>query len=243
MNYSASVSDFFKPARWLNNTLLGAVAMLIPAIGPIILSGWHTTMLWNPSNPNDPKAYEPFDFQHFSKYLQRGLWPFLVNLVASFALVPVMMCLMVPVFILLAAVDSRHGQQGNGAMMLIIPFVVLLQIVLVLVYQFIATPLNLRATLTQGFKESFDFAFILDFISRMWKDMVVTSLFMFGLGICLMIITVITCYIGMFFAAPVLMFAWHHLQKQLYQEYLARGGREIPLSPTLRDGPPPLPGS
>jgi uncharacterized membrane protein len=71
----------------------------------------------------------------------------------------------------------------------------------------------------------------------MWKDMVVTALFMFGLGICMMIITVITCYIGMFFAMPLVMFAWHHLQKQLYQEYLSRGGRRNPREPHTHGRP------
>lgn len=240
MNYSAPVGDFFQPAKWPSNILLGAVAMLIPAIGPIILSGWHTTILWNPSNPSDPKAYEPFDFQHFSKYLQRGLWPFLVNLVASFALVPIAMCVMIPAFVLIAASSPQRGGNADATVMIIMPLVFLGQLALMFAWQFVTTPLTLRATLTQGFKEAFDLAFIRDFIARMWKDMLVTALFMFVLGICLMILTLITCYIGMFFASPVLMFAWHHLQKQLYQKYLGLGGSAIPVSPALMDGPPPL---
>lgn len=241
MNYSASVKDYFQPAKWLNNTLLGAVTMLIPAIGPIVLSGWHITILWNSSKPNDPQDYEPFDFQHFAKYLQRGVWPFLVNLVASFALVPIMMCLMVPAFILFTSAGSHRGQNPDGMVFLILPFVFLMQIALTFIYQFVATPLTLRATLTQGFKEAFNLSFIRDFILRMWMDMLVTALFMFCLGIGLAVITIVTCYIGMFFATPVVMFAWHHLQKQLYQKYLSRGGTEIPASPSLIDGPPPLP--
>jgi uncharacterized membrane protein len=71
--------------------------------------------------------------------------------------------------------------------------------------------------------------------------MIVCRIFMFGLGVCMMVITVITCYIGMFFAAPVVMFSWHHLQKQVYQLYLSRGGRHVPLSPKLHDLPPALP--
>ena len=240
MNYTASVKDYFQPAKWLNNTLLGAVATLIPVIGPVVLSGWHITILWNPTKSNDPKDYPPFDFQHFSKYLQRGLWPFVVNLVASLVLVPIAMFLTIPVFLLVGFADSQRGGEADALVFLIVPIVFLIQIVLALAYQLVATPLSLRATLTQDFKKSFDLGFIRDFVARMWKDMVVTALFMFGLGICLMIITVITCYIGMFFAMPVVMFAWHHLQKQLYQEYLSRGGRPIPVSPTLTDGPPPL---
>jgi hypothetical protein len=92
-------------------------------------------------------------------------------------------------------------------------------------------------------KAAFDLAFVRDFLSRVWMEMLVTMLFLAGLGLCLMIITVVTCYIGLFFAAPVLMFSWHHLQKQLYQLYLARGGAPVLPSPKLNDLPPPLPGA
>jgi hypothetical protein len=56
-----------------------------------------------------------------------------------------------------------------------------------------------------------------------------------------MIITIITCSMGMFFAAPISIFSWHHLQKQIYQLYISRGGEPIPLSPKLQDVPPLLP--
>jgi hypothetical protein len=64
---------------------------------------------------------------------------------------------------------------------------------------------------------------------------------MFGVALCMVIIMVVTCYIGVFFTAPITIYSWHHLQKQLYQLYLSRGGVPVPLSPKLQDMPPPLP--
>jgi hypothetical protein len=149
MRYNASVTDFFKIPKWGTSMLLGAVAMLIPAIGPLVLGGWHVTGFWARGDDEDPAKFPPFDFQYFGKYLERGLWPFLVNLAASVVMIPLMMCLM--------------------------------------------------------------------------------------------IITIITCSMGMFFAAPISIFSWHHLQKQIYQLYISRGGEPIPLSPKLQDVPPLLP--
>ena len=40
---------------------------------------------------------------------------------------------------------------------------------------------------------------------------------------------------------PIVIYTWHHLQKQLYRLYLARGGEAIPVSQKLADVPPALP--
>src|SRR4051812_34948383 len=110
MNYIASISDFFKSPHWLMNLLLGGVCVLIPIVGPIVLLGWLITGFWARQNQAF-ETFPPFDFSHFGKYLERGLWPFLVTLVASFAFVPVVWILAIPVMLLagLASQDHRHA--------------------------------------------------------------------------------------------------------------------------------------
>jgi hypothetical protein len=112
---------------------------------------------------------------------------------------------------------------------------------LTLIYHFLVTPLMLRAIITQNFGASFDVRFCRDFIARMWRELFYCLFFMLGVGICMLVITVITCYIGLFFAMPPVFFSWSHLQKQIYQIYISRGGIVVPLSPKLSDLPPPLP--
>jgi hypothetical protein len=234
MDYKASITDFFKSPHWKNNLLLGAVCVLIPMIGMLVLGGWHVTCLWARGSGEDPAKAQPFDFQFFVKYLERGLWPFVVNLVASLIFLPVMMIVMFSMFFLSVAV-----QPNENFIILFVAFFIL-QISLQLVYQMCMTPLMIRATITQDFKSAFSFSFAKDFIARTWKEMIVSMIFMVGLTICMVIIMIVTCYIGLFFAAPLMSFSWHHLQKQLYQLYLMRGGSAVPLSEKLWDGPPPL---
>jgi hypothetical protein len=244
MNYNASVTDFFKNPKWGMNMLLGAVAILIPIIGPIVLGGWHVTGFWARGDDEDPAKFPPFDFQYFGKYLERGLWPFLVNLAASLVLIPLMMCLMIPLFLFISIVGPGI-HQDKPALTVVALFVglMILQFGLMLAYQFIITPLMVAATITQDFKSAFRMDFVVDFLSLVWKEQIASLVFMFGLALCGMILTIITCYIGMFFAVPITIFSWHHLQKQIYQLYLARGGEPIPLSPKLQDVPPRLPGA
>jgi len=242
MNYTASVSDYFKSPAWVKNCLLGGVCVLIPVIGQLVLSGWLITGLWARGNDDNPATFPRFEFENFGKYLERGLWPFLVSLVASFLLVPFIMA-MVFGSLFMSGAFSQHTHHGNPEtfpfLLMIVMFVV--EPILIIGFNFLLIPLMLRATITQDFKASFDFGFMKNFLSLVWKEMVGTCLFLMVLGIGMMIVTIITCYIGLFFAAPVVSYAWHHLQKQLYQAYLARGGQPVPLSAKLLDTPPPLP--
>ena len=240
MKYTDSIADFFKSPKWGTNILLGAVAMLIPAVGPIVLSGWHVTVLWTRGGDESPEDHPPFDFQYFGKYLERGLWPFLVSLVSSLVLIPVVIVLMIGPLLLAGFPDSKSDPGNTLPVVLMITMFGIYPIIL-FAYQLILVPLMLRATITQDFAASFDAGFVKRFLALTWKELLVSSLFMFGIGLCLMIITVITCYIGGLLLGPVFIFSWHHLQKQIYQLYLARGGEPVPLSPKLRDLPPPLP--
>lgn len=242
MHYNASVTDFFKSPKWGMNLLLGAVAVLIPVIGPLVLGGWHVTGFWARGHEPDPAKFPPFDFQYFGKYLERGLCPFLVNLAAALVLIPLIMCLMIPLFVFIGILGPRIHQDDHALTFgLLLTGMIILQFGLMLIYQLIITPLMIRATLTQDFKSTFSVRFVIDFLSLVWKEQVVTMFFMFGLGLCLMLISIVTCYIGMFFAASISIFSWHHLQKQVYQLYLSRGGLPIALSPKLQDVPPQLP--
>lgn len=242
MNYNAAITDFFKSPKWGTNLMLGAVSMIIPFVGPIVLQGWHVTGFWARGHDEDPTRFPTFDFQYFGKYLERGIWPFLVMLIASFALVPVILLVIgVPMLLLMPALS----QSGNmGAPWLPIALFIGIGVVymaFIFGFQFLTTPLILRATITQDFGKSFNLGFMKSFVALVWKEQLVAMFNMFGIAIAVMILTVITCYIGGLFAAPVAIYAWHHLQKQLYQLYLSRGGTAIPLSLKLADGPPALP--
>ena len=39
MNYTAAISDFYKTPHWPRNLLFGAICVLLPIVGPIVLTG------------------------------------------------------------------------------------------------------------------------------------------------------------------------------------------------------------
>ena len=241
MKYNNSITDFFKSPQWGMNLLLGAVAILIPVIGQMAISGWHITLLWARGDDEDPADYPPFDFTHFSKYLERGVWPFLVRLVASFVLISVVMILMAFMFFRLLASHSYHHNPGAfPAIFFIVIF--LIYPVFLIACCCLLTPLLVRGTITQDFAKAFNIQFMRSFLTLVWKELLVSMLYISGAVLCLMIVALCTCYIGGFLLAPVVMFSWHHLEKQLYHVYLSRGGKAVPQSPNLFDIPPQPPG-
>ncbi|MEI6674315.1 MAG: DUF4013 domain-containing protein [Verrucomicrobiota bacterium] len=243
MNYQASISDFFKSPQWGMNMLLGSVAALIPAVGPIVVSGWVISVLWTQRpESGDPARFPAFDFQFFAKYLERGLWPFLVNLVASLALMPVMLLLMFGVMSGVGVFAPHAPRAAMGALgVALIGGGVILYVVALLVFYLFTLPLTLRATLTQGFAQAFSLHFVKGFLSLIWLEALVVWMFLFGLGIVMMIIAICTCYIGLFPSLVIVTFALNHLLKQLYQLYVDRGGEPITLSANLMETPPALP--
>lgn len=245
MNYLDSIKDFFRSPKWGMNILLGGVCMLIPLIGQIVLSGWNITQFWGQGDQKDPTKLPEFSFNHFVKYLTRGLWPFLVQLVIGLVLVIVIVVGAFVCFFIIAALATAMADAAAPAFTILLLIGIPIYLMLMIGLNLILVPITLKATLTQDFGAAFDLSFVKSFLSNVWKEIVVTALFMFVLGIAFTIATLIlfipTLGFGVYFLIPVMSFAWQHLVRQLYVLHLKRDGIAVTLSPKLNDLPPALP--
>jgi len=239
MNYTASVSDFFKSPKWMMNMLLGGVCVLIPFIGQIVLKGWLITGFWG-RDDEQCETFPDFDFNKFGKYLERGIWPFLVTLVSSLVLGMALAVVIVPVMMIFSLLLPGHDSQAGGcAAAFMMVFMMLFYAGMMVAIMFVLTPLTLRASLTQDFAQSFNFAFVKRFVALMWKEILLSSLFQVAASLALVALGALVLCVGMYFTLVVAYFCWIHLHKQLYRLYLSRGGEPIPLSSKLRDYPSP----
>ena len=241
MNYTDSVSDFFKSPKWMMNLLLGGVCILIPIIGPMVVLGWLITGFWGRQDENYA-TFPEFDFSHFGKYLERGLWPFLVSLVVGLLMVPLIWVVMIPAMFVggMSAGHNRDlGCLGGFAFLVMMLFILLIAFGMML----LLTPLKLRAALTQDFGKAFDLGFVKRFVALTWKEIVLSTLFVMVASIVFACAGLIVFCVGAYFASVLTYFSWTHLHKQLYALYLSRGGEPIPLSPKLIDAAPAMPGA
>jgi hypothetical protein len=233
MNYGDSISDFFKSPAWMMNMLFGGICVLIPIVGPMVLLGWLITGFWGRQEQGF-QSFPPFDFSNFGKYLERGLWPFLVAFAVSLVFVPIMWIVTIP--LVMIQVAAQGHQHGNGCFAALAVIVMILAIgVAVVVMLLILVPLKIRAALTQDFAKAFDLRFVKRFIALTWLEMVLSSLFIVIVGTLLVCLGAIVFCVGAYFATVVVYFSWMHLYKQLYQLYLGRGGEPVPVSPKLSE--------
>ncbi|MFZ1217886.1 MAG: DUF4013 domain-containing protein [Chthoniobacterales bacterium] len=239
MNYTASVSDFFKSPKWMMNTLLAGICVFIPLVGPIVIKGWLITGFWGRED-NRPEAFPDFDFNNFGKYLERGLWPFLVSLVSGLVIGMAACLIIIPVTMILGVLaPNDHSSASGCAAALLFVFFMVFYIVLVVGVMVVITPLTIRASLLQEFGAAFNFAFVKRFVALTWKEIVLATLFIIVASLALCAAGAIIFCIGMYFATVPVYFCWVHLHKQLYALYLSRGGEPIPFSPKLQDLPAP----
>jgi hypothetical protein len=240
MKYTASVSDYFKSPKWMMNTLLAGVCVFIPIIGAIVIKGWLITGFWGRDDER-PETFPDFDFNNFGKYLERGLWPFLVTLVSSLVITVVACVFIVPVTMIVSLLASSDHSSASGCAAAVLFIVVaIFYVILVVSMMVLLTPLTTRASITQDFVQSFNVAFIKRFIALTWKETILACLFLVAAGLALMAAGAIILCMGMYFATVPIYFCWFHLDKQLYRLYLSQGGEPIPVSPKLRDNIAPL---
>ncbi len=239
MNYASSVSDFFKSPKWMMNMLLAGVCVFIPFIGQIVIKGWLITGFWGRDDER-PETFPDFDFGNFGKYLERGLWPFLVTFVTGLVLGMIFAVFMVP-FAMISSLltGGSHGQENGCAGALIGIIIFFFYMIMIVAMLFLLTPFTLRATITQDFGQSFNFAFVKRFVTLMWKEILLSALFLLVASTILVCIGALALCVGMYFALVPVYFCWLHLQKQLYRLYVSRGGEPVPQSPKLRDSAAP----
>src|SRR5205085_10465971 len=136
------------------------------------------------------ETFPDFDFNHFGKYLERGLWPCLVSLVSGLAIGMAACVIIFPVTMILGvlAPNDHSSASGCAAAMLFIFFMVF-YLVLVVGLMVVITPLTIRASIMQEFGPAFNFAFVKRFIALTWKEIILATLF-------LMVVSLALCGVG-----------------------------------------------
>jgi hypothetical protein len=227
MRYLNAYRFFFESPKWPLNLLAGSVCQLVPIVGPLVLTGYLLDVIATRLREGSDR-FPPFDLNQLGTYLKRGLWPFLVSLAASIPFFILFVPLMF-VFVLSAAAAERSG--GSPGIMLgtFVLGGILIGILGFLIY-FLSIPIMFRAGLSQDFVSAFSPEYVRGFISRVWKEMILSLLFIVVTAPFIFILGVLLLIVGIYPAIVILMAAQYHLQYQLYELYLLRGGTPIPIS-------------
>jgi hypothetical protein len=228
MTYWRAYFYFFDSPKWTMNLLLGAVCNLIPVLGGIVFAGYGYEAVEAMHRRGKDDQYPEFDFNRFVKYLVRGCWPFIWQLIVGLPFAFIMWFFyMVLIMAFIGTAD--HEGPKPGVLVPVLILFVLMGLILGVIVGVMLAPLVLRAGLSQklGFGEALPF--MQDFLKRMGKEVVLAQLFLVGTAIVIMPIAYALCVLPAFPAAVIIQMAHFHLLYQLYGLYLKRGGTAVPL--------------
>lgn len=223
--------------EWAKNLLMFGLCLLIPVLNSLIQMGY-AYEITEMQHRRPGTTYPPFDFNRFAAYVTRGVWPFLIFFVVQ-TVVSVLYQILFQgtMFGTMAAVQANE-ETGTIVAAVVIPTVIVGFLSFILGLMVVCRPLLLRAGLTQDFAQTCKFKWVGDFLKRMWLETTLVCLFTLVLSLVLMPLGMALCCIGVIFPAAFIAMAGAHLDYQLYELYLARGGEPIPLKPLPGEVPP-----
>lgn len=238
--YFAALNYYFEHSDWGNSLLYGSLCMLIPILNSLVLLGYRYEIVEMKVRFPD-QQYPRFDFNRFSQYITRGVWPFLIDFIVQILInIPIQ----ASVWIVIGLVNVA-GRSESTAMVVVagvgIPLLILFILLLLIALHVVLVPITLRAGLSQDFGQAFKIPWIKDFLSKVGLQTLLFNLFLIATGFVLLMVGYAACCIGIipvsfFLMGPVLA----HVHWQLYRLYLARGGEPIPLKPLQMEPANPL---
>lgn len=242
MQFGKAIAFPFRgPNAWPNLGLV-AVCMLIPVVGPIVVNGYQIVIEKRLIENLDADAPR-FSFNRFSDYLTRGVWPFLAAMVATLAIIPVVLAL-VGACVLGATLLQDHP----AWMVAVIVAGVCAYLGVLLALGPVMLGVMLKAGLAGSFQAGFDWKFLWDFYRKAGLLTIGTQLLFSLMIFPAALVSLCIPYLGMFALITIAAFVQTHINVQLYLTYLQRGGTPISFQPEPPDpgfpvimAPPPMP--
>lgn len=229
MQYKLAFRYIIDRPGGFNNLLLITVCVLIPVIGPIILLGYQSEVVKRLLPDPRMKDHPAFTFDRFSEYLQKGIWPFVVQLIVNAAVMFLVMLLgWLPMVIFT---------------MLQVPVVgVIILVAVVLVGTVAGVLLAWPAVLYALYAQKFDFPGTRGFVAAFWRTLgakaFVSVLVFWLIGTALTLVGLLLCFVGVYPAAALVQMAAAHLMVQHYRMYLDAGGTPIGEAPPATPSEP-----
>ena len=218
MQYGKPYTYFLNREGGTKSLLFGCLVLFLPFVGPMVFMGYQAEVTEDLERDPDILDHDPFDLKHFSRYLTRGVWPFLMSLI-----VQAISVVFVAVAIAVAA-GVAYATRSIG-------FAYAAYFLAVLPGAFLATlfslPLMLHVQLAGKLRVGAAFAFSSRFLGKLWGQCLITIFVHMLISMPIVMLGYAMCCVGVIPAIIIIGMAQDHLSVQLYRIYLAEGGEPV----------------
>ncbi len=220
---TAAFGSVFQSPNWGINVLWLTIAALAQSVfvGQIGLFGWGAEQL--SARSGRPEIPVPdIESGRLGDYISRGVWPFLVYFVVQLVGGLLMAVPLVGLVLLAAALG---GDGGPPALAIgVLP----LALCLVVALGIVSVPFLIRAMLCQDFSQSFDVAWVRQFVTIMFWDMLLGGIAFGFISAGVLMIGALMLCVGYLPAIGIVNGAGMNLCAQWYEVFLDRGGEPVP---------------
>lgn len=216
-----------KPKTGFTNVLIGCLAPLVPVLGAMVLFGYRAEVSEELERDPDLQDYPDISLDKLMNYLNRGIAPFLAQLVFVLVFLPLTMILTLTAgFGVHAAAGEPIYGVGAGAVVFLFSTYVGMTIL---------WPMEYHAMLTGKFSPMKEFQFAIRFL-RLCGFSTVTTIFFYSILANVLLILGTLCFIiGQYPAVVIQQMAEQHLMTQLYLKYLEEGGEPLERPTRVKD--------
>jgi len=218
MEYGKAYGYFLNREGGTKGLFFASLVLLIPVVGPIVFLGYQAEVTEDLARDPDLRDHDPFSFEHFSRYLTRGVWPFVMSLIVQ-AIAMMLLAVVIGAAVGVGLVSQNFWIGYASYFVFLIPAAVVASLV--------SLPLALHVQLSGKLRVGAAFAFASRFLGKVWGQSLV-SLFI-GSLISGAVVTLgyAACCVGVLPAVVIISMAQESLSLQLYRIYLAEGGEPI----------------
>ena len=208
-----------KPKTGWKNVGIGCICSFVPIAGQIVWFGYRAEVSDDLERDPALERYGDFNADRLMPYFQRGVWPFLANLIVALSVI-------VPAYIL-SIVAGVLILQSTGEILLAAAAYVGIFAVAIIGMNLLVWPMELHAMKTRKLHLIAELKFAMRFLRVVGLETVV-SIFLFNmLGQVLLLAGLLLCIVGIYPAAVIYTMAEQHVMLQLYQRYIEEGGEPI----------------
>jgi hypothetical protein len=222
-----ALKDVVATPNWVANVLWLSLAALASSVfvGYIGLFGYGAELLQRRAGRPENPAVD-INSERLGDYISKGLWPFLVFVVAQVA---ASIAMVVPIAIFAAIMVGTAAATDSEALaavsvVLMVPVIFLMSVALYL----IITPFLIRAMVCQDFAKAFDFNWSLNFVKLMASEMILSGIIFALLSALVMLAGYALLCVGAIPASGIVMGGYVNLLAQWYEIYLSKGGPPAP---------------